>query len=305
MISSPAPIVVFAYNRPRHLTMLINSLASNALSANSDLIVFCDGPRNTGDQKATAEVQAFVSRIKGFRSVESVFRRENLGLSTSVIQGVTYAFSKFGKAIFLEDDLFVSPYFLRFMNEALDYYANDDRVISIHGYCYPTRRPLPATFFLRGADCWGWGTWKRGWELFNADGADLLKTLERRGLAEAFGRGHFQYLKMLKMAVSGRIDSWAIRWHAAAFLNGKLTLYPGQPLVQNFGNDDSGTHCAQTSRFDVRLAAAAPHIGDVDVIESRQALDAFMDFAKHNRPRLLRDLFGWVSRHRHFSKRVT
>jgi len=42
------------------------------------------------------------------------------------------------------------------MNDALNHYADDDRVISIHGYMSPVAEQLPTTFFLRGADCWGW-----------------------------------------------------------------------------------------------------------------------------------------------------
>ena len=28
---------------------------------------------------------------------------------------------------------------------------------------------------IKGADCWGWATWKRGWDLFCSDGKYLLK----------------------------------------------------------------------------------------------------------------------------------
>ena len=28
---------------------------------------------------------------------------------------------------------------------------------------------IPETFFVKGADCWGWATWKRGWDLFELD----------------------------------------------------------------------------------------------------------------------------------------
>ena len=80
----------------------------------------------------------------------------------------------------LEDDLVTSRYFLKYMNEALNHYAHDERVASVHGYVYPVNDPLPETFFLRGADCWGWATWRRGWECFNADGQYLLDELKRQ-----------------------------------------------------------------------------------------------------------------------------
>ena len=48
---------------------------------------------------------------------------------------------------------------------------------------------LPETFFLKGADCWGWATWKRAWDLFESDGAKLLAQLRERGLEREFDRG--------------------------------------------------------------------------------------------------------------------
>src|SRR3546814_4010087 len=72
------------------------------------------------------------------------------------------------------------------MNDALYHYRDDQRVASIHGYSLPTDRPLPETYFLKGADCWGWATWRRAWGGFNPDGRALLSELERRHLVHHF-----------------------------------------------------------------------------------------------------------------------
>ena len=93
--------------------------------------------------------------------------------------------NEYGSCIVLEDDLLTSPYFLKYMNDALQTYELDDRVISIHGYCYPVDH-MPETFFLKGADCWGWATWKRGWSLFEEDGTKLLSELEQSKSFEPF-----------------------------------------------------------------------------------------------------------------------
>ena len=63
------------------------------------------------------------------------------------------------------------------MNDGLDRYADDARVASIHAYIYPLNQPVPETFFLRGADCWGWGH-RRAPALISADGGALLQQLE-------------------------------------------------------------------------------------------------------------------------------
>ena len=84
-----------------------------------------------------------------------IHRDKNFGLAESIIQGVTEVLKESEKVIVLEDDMVVSPYFLEYMNEALEQFVDDNRVISVHGYVYPVDIKLPEAFFLPGADCWG------------------------------------------------------------------------------------------------------------------------------------------------------
>src|SRR5260370_30670471 len=119
--------------------------------------------------------------------------------------------SQHERVIVLEDDIVVSPFFLSYMNGALSLYEDEPRVASIHAYVYPIKEPLPETFFLRGADCWGWATWRRGWELFNSDGRYLLSELRRRGLTQQFDlHGAYRSRKMLKPQIAGANDSLAV-----------------------------------------------------------------------------------------------
>lgn len=238
-----SPIVLFTYNRLWHTEQIILALKKNKLSDKSDLIIFSDGPKNETDAEKVLEVHHYLEKISGFRSVTIHKSQINKGLANSIIQGVTEVVNKYGKIIVLEDDMITSPFFLEFMNKSLDLYENDDRVISIHGYIYPVKKELPDTFFLKGADCWGWATWKRGWDLFDTDGERLLKELEKRKLCHDFDfGGSYPYTQMLRDQINGKNNSWAIRWYASAFLNNKVTLYPGKSLVQNIGLDDSGSH---------------------------------------------------------------
>jgi hypothetical protein len=160
------------------------------------------------------------------------------------------------------------------MNDGLRRFQEVDRVISIHGYCCPT--PLDSPFFLRGADCWGWATWRRGWDLYQPNATHLLAELHARELTDLFDfGGSYPYTKQLLDHVIGRIDSWDTAWYASAFLAGKLTLYPGSSLVKNIGMDGSGTHCGTTSRFGSELAQASPDLSDLIVEESAEARAAF------------------------------
>jgi len=243
MKSGYAPIALFTYNRPWHTQQTVEALLRNVEAADSDLIVFSDGPKDGGSRENIYEVRQHLRTIEGFKSVRIVERKKNLGLAQNIISGVTEVVNEHGRVIVLEDDLVTSPYFLRYMNDALDAYQDDDRVISIHGYCYPIEG-LPETFFQKGADCLGWATWKCGWDLFEPDGSKLLAELTQRNLLHRFDFFEaYDFSGMLRGQTMGKNQSWAVRWYASALLNNKLTLYPGQTLVQHIGSDGSGTHC--------------------------------------------------------------
>jgi len=255
-----APIALFVYNRPWHTRQTVESLQNNELASESDLIIFSDAPKIEGNNdkiqkniEKVKEVREYIRTIGGFKSVKVIEKDKNFGLANSIISGVTEVVNQYGKIIVLEDDMITSPYFLRFMNEALDLYEKEEKVISIHGYVYPIP-DLPETFFLKGADCWGWATWKRGWDLFEPDGEKLLRKLREKKLLKRFDfDGAYPYTKMLKDQIKGKNDSWAIRWYASALIQDKFTLYPGKSLVKNIGLDSSGIHNDNTDYFDVKI----------------------------------------------------
>jgi hypothetical protein len=286
---SAAPIALFVYNRPWHAAQTLDALRKNALASSSDLYVFCDAPKNREAAEGVARVRNLVAGIDGFRKVHVAERDRNFGLAGSIIDGVTQVCSQHGRIIVLEDDMVTSPYFLTYMNSALDNYEQEERVISIHGYVYPVDHALPQTFFLRGADCWGWATWNRGWKLFNPDGKHLREALRQRRLERKFNfDGSFDYAGMLDAQIMGKNDSWAIRWHASAFLEDRLTLYPGKSLVHNIGNDNSGTNCGETDIYTGELADRMPKVGGIPIEESAQGYAAFSRYFHASKPSFLK-----------------
>jgi hypothetical protein len=280
---SYAPIALFVFNRPEHTRRTVEALRANAHAAESDLFVFCDAARDGRDASGVAAVREFVHGITGFKSCTVIEKEANVGLAASIIGGVSEVLRKRDRVVVMEDDLVTSPFFLRYMNEALEYYQDDDRVASIHGYIYPTILPLPETFFLRGADCWGWATWRRGWADFNPDGQELLSQLQAGGELREFDfDGAHPYTAMLRDQIRGANNSWAIRWYASAFLKNKLTLYPGRSLVVNIGIDASGTNCGSTDTFDVTSSTSPIRVGGIPVEDSRQGRAAFIEFGRRN-----------------------
>ena len=152
-----APIVLFTYNRPVHTRQTIDALLKNEYASGSDLIIFSDAPKNDAAEDGVRQTRAYLRGITGFRSINLIERAENMGLAANIIDGVTQVVNEYGQIIVLEDDLLTSPFFLKYMNEALSMYEDANEVISVHGYIFPIKRKLPESCFIIGCVCVGGG----------------------------------------------------------------------------------------------------------------------------------------------------
>lgn len=276
-----APIALFVYNRPMHAERVLEALRNNKEAAASDLFIYSDAPRGKAALQAVSAVRELIGKVHGFNSVTVIEQEINLGISQSIVSGVTDLTARFGKVVVLEDDVLPSKYFLQYMNDGLEMFRDVEEVVSIHAYVYPIRQVLPETFFLRGADCWGWGTWKRGWETYESDGRKLLAEIHARGLAMEFDLGEsYPYTKMLEDQINGKNDSWAVRWHASAFLRGQFTLYPGSSQVQSIGADGSGANVGKTSVFSHGKWGERVNVLPIPLEESLDARRAFAEYLR-------------------------
>ncbi len=240
-----APIVFFAYKRPEHTQRSLESLSQNIGAKDSKLFIYCDGIKRIEDSPSVELVRQIVRSKQWCGTVHIIEREQNIGLANSVIHGVTELCNKYGKVIVLEDDLVLSPFFLEYMNKALDIYEQESRVIQISGYMFPVKlESVNDAIFLPFTTSWGWATWQRAWKYFDPtmSGYALLKN--NRELKYRFNLNNsYAYFEMLEQQINAKIDSWAIRWYLSTFIINGLTLYPIYTLVKNIGFDGSGTHC--------------------------------------------------------------
>ena len=277
---SYAPILLFVYNRPEHTRRCIESLLKNSLASESNLFIYADGAKDSTQQEAVNEVRNYIRSIQEFKQITLMERSENWGLARNIINGVTAQVNRYGKVIVLEDDLVVAPYFLQFMNDALEVYKNEPRVGHIQACDFTQDSSLPATFLIKWTGSWGWATWDRAWKHFNPNGNELLQELEERKLTHVFDfNGKYGFTRMLRRQIEGKNNSWAIRWNASLFLKDILSLNVGRSLVQNEGFDGSGTNCGGGG-----LYASNLHLQELPVIpiapieENQAARQAFVRY---------------------------
>lgn len=288
-----APIVLFVYNRPDHTRQTVEALQKNELSSASELFIYSDAPKNEDATAKVNEVREYIKTIDGFKKVTIVERDKNWGLANSIIDGVTKIVNDYGKIIVLEDDLVTSPYFLKFMNEALEYYKDEKKVWHVSGWNYPIETEgLGDAFFWRVMNCWGWATWADSWAYFEKTPQDLIDNFsaQQKHHFDLDGSGVFWH--QVTANAKGKMNTWAIFWYATLYEKGGLCLNPSQSYVDNIGHDGSGVHCgnAQTlTSTRLALCKKTKLSWPADIAESTQAVDAIkLYYKKQKRPFIIR-----------------
>ena len=281
-----APIILFVYNRLDHTQGVIETLSKNFLAKESELYVFSDAAKSENGLEKVNAVREYIRDITWhgrFKKVSIIEAENNKGLANSVIGGVTEIIREYGKVIVVEDDLLLSPYFLNYMNDALDYYQDDKKIWSISGYSFPMKslKKYSHDIFYSYRGCsWGWATWDRAWKHFNSDGKALLAELESKKLTYTFDfNGKYGFTRMLRRQIEGKNNSWAIRWNASLFLKNILSLNVGRSLVQNVGFDGSGTNCGGGDLYasDIYLKKL-PIVPISPIEENLQARQAYINY---------------------------
>jgi hypothetical protein len=287
-----APVVLFAYNRPKCFMRTLKALAANELAESTSLYLFLDGPKNEHDGVFAREIENYFDNIQGFLEKTKYKRSSNLGLKKNIVSGVSQILKHHDRAIFLEDDLVTSPYFLKYMNSSLELYETNPDVCQISGYSYLERYFKPSeerdTYFMRGGDCLAWGTWRRSWVHYVDDSKALLSEIYLRKLSKSFDRGGvYPFTQMLSDNITTE-RSWAINWYASTFLLNKYCLYPVKSLALHFPGDEGATNYTQldSDPLMVPLADEPVIVGPIEVQEERVIACYYKQFLRQFRARL-------------------
>ncbi|MGM0562554.1 MAG: glycosyltransferase family A protein [Pseudomonadota bacterium] len=249
------PVAYIVFNRPQHTAQTFAVLREQRPS---QLFIIADGPRpgHPTDAERCAAVREIVEQVDWPCKVHRHYAESNMGLKQRVSSGLYWVFSQVERAIVLEDDCVAHPDFFRFCDALLDKYADDERVSVITGNNFQNgqHRGEGSYYFSKYNHCWGWASWRRAWDLYEANipfwsewsqSHDWIEKtpdpVERKYWTRIFNR-----------VEAGEIDSWAYPWTASVWYVGGLTATPNVNLVSNIGFGRESTH---TSSGDSPLAA--------------------------------------------------
>lgn len=295
-----APIVMFVYNRADHFQKTYEALAKCPEAKESLLYVFSDGPKNDNAEEAVKTVRNAVKEIASngdFKDVILTESLENKGLARSVIAGVSKVIKEHKKVIVVEDDCVPSELFLKYMNNALEFYKDVKEVGSIAGYAPPINIPdeYKKDVYAAYRSCsWGWATWdfiwdKVDWELrFMSDFYNDKKLIRK---LNSFGSDRF--MRLYRQTVSNA-NSWSVKFGAHHIKENLLTIYPRYSYISNIGCDESGVHSksedAEKMRVDLSKAIANPKFEKVVIDKKIQKI-----FKKHYSAGVISDMKRYLA----------
>ena len=298
-----SPVVVFAYDRPDHLKQTLAALANNDLACETSLFVYCDGARvwgGTEDMKpkfnengtyitkrygvmycSKEEYESYLQRIEstrqvaknqmGFKELHVVEREKNIGLADNIVGAVTEIVNRYDRVIAFEDDIVSTKGCLTYLNDALELYKDDEKVMHVSAWMYPNEGQFPTTFFYDSPyPAGGWATWKRAWQHFNPDTADHVAYWQGRWKEFDIEGGDFLSRQLIGN-MNGTLKTWYIKWYSSMKRMNGLCLYPGTAMSNNIGWDNSGETSCENDRYNVANPAEYTQVRRVPIVRNRKA----------------------------------
>lgn len=251
-----APILVMVYDRLDSLKKCIASLQKSEESAASILYISSDAAYRKEDVAKIEAVRNYIQTISGFKKVVSISPDENKGLNGAYTFAIDLIFKEHDTFIFLEDDIIVAPDFLKFMNDGLEFYKNDDKIISISGFSHSVffnvDSSLHSEVYFTNRWCpWGFASWKDKIQNVKALSLEELKSdlntksfvkkLDEIGidLFTAFQRKSY---KKEPLVLDYRYVHQMVK-------DDLYTITPYTTKTFNIGNDGQGTRTSKNEKF--------------------------------------------------------
>ena len=259
MGNSAAPVILFAFNRADTFARVLGNLAKceNLVVARDgqqrNFYAFLDAPRNEEDVPRCEAVRKLAESFRADQcpQMEIVCRERNYGCAHNIPDGIRQVLEKHGRATIIEDDILVSRYFLSYMDEALELYADRPEIFCINAWRTPTvkvpRHYGHDVYLNNRIMCWGWGTWKDRFVAVDftlSDYKDFVRDAKNVEAIDATGVG---LRSMLDSQLAGNLHTWDIQCAYHMAKDRMWAVEPRLAMTKNIGFG-GGVH-AKGGRF--------------------------------------------------------
>jgi glycosyltransferase involved in cell wall biosynthesis len=251
-----APILVMVYDRLDSLKKCIESLQKCVESAESVLYISSDAAYKAQDAEKIEAVRNYIQTVSGFKKVIPIAPKENRGLNGAYNAAIDLIFEENETFIFLEDDIVVAPDFLKFVNEGLEFYKNDAKIISISGFShsvfFDVDSNLKSEIYFTNRWCpWGFASWRNKIQNVPALSLEELKSdlsntvfvkkLDKIGI-DLFTAFQRKLYKNEPLVLDYRYVHHMVK-------NDLYTVTPYTTKTFNIGNDGQGTRTKKNEKF--------------------------------------------------------
>jgi len=238
-------IGVFCYNRAAKLKSCIDALLKNPECSSMDIIFFSDGYKREEDKEAILEVRAYIDSITGFRNVIKHYREKNFSTGPNFQAGLTFLSENYDEFIIVEDDLIVSPNYIKYLMDGLNFYRKDSSVFCITAYVFPiNNKQYPYDTIVYKRFCsYGWASWSDRVKKVIWDKDQLNELMNTSpGFKKRLNAEGYDLVRMLKKQIAGTISTWDIQMQAHVAENRMKVIYPILSKVSNIGFDEESTN---------------------------------------------------------------
>ena len=239
------PVAFLIFKRPDTTEKVFSAIRQ---AQPPKLLVIADGPRKDkpGEAEKCAATRTIIDRVDWDCEVLKNYADVNIGCKQRVSSGLDWVFDNVEEAIILEDDCVPHPTFFKFCEELLEKYRYDERIMSITGtnLLGKWKPALQSYHFSYYFNCWGWATWKRVWDYYDAD-MKLWSKPEIQNRVRDVIADNKQFLnrkKCLDSTYLGENNSWAYQFFFLCLMYSGLSITPSLNLVSNIGFTQEGTH---------------------------------------------------------------
>lgn len=206
----------------------------------SKLYIAADGPRADRPDEAEKCVatRKIVENIDWPCEVHKLFQEKNLGCGLGVSTAISWFFEHEEEGIIIEDDILAHPDFFDFCDEMLEKYRNDEKIQLITG-----RNPFfsniehdTSYYMSSNFHIWGWASWRRVWNTYQFDTAQLSKEDFMNKLALRLPeKCHSYYSDIFDMMAEHKCDTWDYQLFFNQILNDRFSIVPYVNITENIG----------------------------------------------------------------------
>lgn len=247
-MNSNFPVIfITVYDRAKHIQMCLESLEAADGADEFTVIVGSDSAGKDEHKEMISKVRLYLKgkeKNHKFKNLIVIYHPENVGEEENWNQLFVKAHDLgFKSFIGMEDDVVVGKSFLRFMQEGLNRFEDDDRVVAINGFLHPARKhDLQEAFLYDGFAAYGFASWFVKWhEVISKISRENYpkKTLSSTSRFSVFAK-ETEYARTYPFLAEHYYSATDIELELYLRCEEKWVLTPPVSLTANRGMDGSG-----------------------------------------------------------------